>query len=143
MIDFYPDVIHANDWHTALAPVFLDCFYRGIPEYRNIKSVASAPSAFKVAGSAPATSPSPPVLINGADSPTKNKIFFFQALAPAGFVVEEGAVIKNSIVMEHGVVQKDAELSYTITDKNVVITEGRRIAGYDTYPVVIAKDKTV
>lgn len=39
LIDFYPDVIHANDWHTALAPVFLDCFYRGIPEYRNIKSV--------------------------------------------------------------------------------------------------------
>lgn len=39
LIDFYPDVIHANDWHTALAPVFLDCFYRGIPEYQNIKTV--------------------------------------------------------------------------------------------------------
>ena len=35
----YPDVIHANDWHTALTPVFLDCFYRGIPEYQNIKTV--------------------------------------------------------------------------------------------------------
>ncbi len=39
LIDFYPDVIHANDWHTALTPVFLDCFYRGIPEYQNIKTV--------------------------------------------------------------------------------------------------------
>ena len=39
LIDFYPDVIHANDWHTALVPVFLDCFYRGIPEYQNIKTV--------------------------------------------------------------------------------------------------------
>ena len=45
--------------------------------------------------------------------------------------------------MEHGIIQKDAQLSYTITDKNVVITESRRIAGYDTYPVVIAKNKTV
>lgn len=39
LVGFYPDVIHANDWHTALAPVFLDSFYRGIPEYRNIKTV--------------------------------------------------------------------------------------------------------
>lgn len=39
LIDFIPDVIHANDWHTALVPVFLDAFYRGIPEYQNIKTV--------------------------------------------------------------------------------------------------------
>ena len=72
--------------------------------------------------------------INGT---VENSILF------RGVVVEEGAVIKNSIVMEHGIIQKDAQLSYTITDKNVVITESRRIAGYDTYPVVIAKNKTV
>lgn len=39
LVDFIPDVIHSNDWHTALVPVFLDAFYRGIPEYQNIKSV--------------------------------------------------------------------------------------------------------
>ena len=36
---FYPDVIHANDWHTALVPVFLDIFYRNVEGLRNTKTV--------------------------------------------------------------------------------------------------------
>ncbi len=36
---FYPDVIHANDWHTALVPVFLDVFYRNVDGLRNTKTV--------------------------------------------------------------------------------------------------------
>ena len=39
IIGFYPDVIHSNDWHTALVPVFLDTFYRGMDGYKFIKSV--------------------------------------------------------------------------------------------------------
>ena len=39
LIDFFPDVIHANDWHTALTPVFLDVFYRASEEYQRIKTV--------------------------------------------------------------------------------------------------------
>ena len=39
LIDFYPDVLHANDWHTALTPVFLDVFYRYSEEYQRIKTV--------------------------------------------------------------------------------------------------------
>lgn len=31
MIDFYPDVIHANDWQTAAVPVFLNTAYRHEP----------------------------------------------------------------------------------------------------------------
>lgn len=38
-IDFKPDIIHANDWHTALIPVFHRVFYTGIPEYARIKTV--------------------------------------------------------------------------------------------------------
>ncbi len=37
--DFPCDVLHCNDWHTALAPVFLREFYRGIPLYDNVKTV--------------------------------------------------------------------------------------------------------
>lgn len=36
---FYPDIINANDWHTALVPVFLDVFYRGADKYKNIRTV--------------------------------------------------------------------------------------------------------
>ena len=38
-IDFDPDIVHANDWHTALVPVYLNTFYRGIPKYHDIKTV--------------------------------------------------------------------------------------------------------
>ena len=37
--DFAPDIIHANDWHTALVPVFLREQYNGDPLYSNIKTV--------------------------------------------------------------------------------------------------------
>lgn len=37
--DFTPDVIHINDWHTALLPVFLHEQYQGLELYRNIKTV--------------------------------------------------------------------------------------------------------
>ena len=40
-IDFYPDIIHANDWHTALVSVYLDTQYRLIDGYKNIKTVFS------------------------------------------------------------------------------------------------------
>ncbi len=39
LADFCPDVIHANDWHTALVPVFLDVFYREREEYKHTKTV--------------------------------------------------------------------------------------------------------
>ncbi|MEK6988329.1 MAG: glycogen synthase GlgA [Candidatus Thermoplasmatota archaeon] len=36
---FWPDVIHSNDWHSALAPAFLKTLYAGDPRYRRIKTV--------------------------------------------------------------------------------------------------------
>lgn len=36
---FRPDVIHCNDWHTALVPVFLHENYRFAEDYRDIKTV--------------------------------------------------------------------------------------------------------
>ena len=37
--DFRCDVLHCNDWHTALSPVFLRELYRGLPVYERIKTV--------------------------------------------------------------------------------------------------------
>ena len=37
--DFVPDIIHCNDWHTALVPVFLKEQFLAIPEFQNIKTV--------------------------------------------------------------------------------------------------------
>ena len=38
-IGFTPDIIHCNDWQTALIPVYLDSFYKYDPLYQNIKTV--------------------------------------------------------------------------------------------------------
>ncbi len=38
-IGYYPDVIHLNDWQTALIPVFLKAHYGSIEQYARIKTV--------------------------------------------------------------------------------------------------------
>lgn len=38
-IDFIPEVIHCNDWQTALVPLFLKAFYQGLESYRPIKTM--------------------------------------------------------------------------------------------------------
>ncbi len=38
-IDFKPDVIHANDWQTALLPVYYKLFYQDRPGFEGIKTL--------------------------------------------------------------------------------------------------------
>ncbi|MBR4910073.1 MAG: glycogen synthase GlgA [Clostridia bacterium] len=38
-IEFVPDIIHCNDWQTAMIPVYLNEMYRADERYRNIKTV--------------------------------------------------------------------------------------------------------
>ena len=38
-IGFTPDVIHCNDWQTALIPIYLNEFYKSFEPYTNIKTV--------------------------------------------------------------------------------------------------------
>lgn len=38
-VDFVPDLIHCNDWQTALVPVYLNLYYRHLEKYRQIKTV--------------------------------------------------------------------------------------------------------
>ena len=38
-IDFKPDIIHCNDWQTALTPLYYSSMYASSPGYENIKTV--------------------------------------------------------------------------------------------------------
>ena len=38
-VDFAPDIVHCNDWQTALVPVYLNLYYRNIEKFASIKTV--------------------------------------------------------------------------------------------------------
>lgn len=39
LINFYPNIIHVNNWHTALIPYFIDSIYLNHPHYKDIKTL--------------------------------------------------------------------------------------------------------
>ena len=58
-------------------------------------------------------------------------------------VVEKGADIRDCIIMEGGRILQDASLRHVITDRNVVVRDGRTMMGHENYPITIAKNATV
>ena len=71
------------------------------------------------------------------DGEVENSIIF------RGVRIAKGACVKNSIIMQSGIVGKNVLLDYVITDKDVTITDSRSLMGYKTYPVYIAKGSRV
>ncbi|MCI5838725.1 MAG: glycogen synthase GlgA [Christensenellaceae bacterium] len=39
LIDFYPHILHCNDWQTALAPIYLKTLFYGKYKYKDIRAV--------------------------------------------------------------------------------------------------------
>ena len=39
IMDFTPDIIHCHDWHSGLTPVYLDVYYRNVPNCKNARTV--------------------------------------------------------------------------------------------------------
>ena len=39
VIDFRPEIVHCNDWQTALVPVYLEIFYKYQPGFEHIKTI--------------------------------------------------------------------------------------------------------
>ena len=60
-----------------------------------------------------------------------------------GVHVAKGAVVKNSILFQRTVVEKNAELNCIVTDKRVTITEGVKLSGNENMPFFIQKGRTV
>lgn len=60
-----------------------------------------------------------------------------------GVKVGKGAKVKNCVLMQDTVVEAGADIEYMITDKNVTISEGKQVKGTDTFPVYVAKYRTV
>lgn len=58
-----------------------------------------------------------------------------------GVKVGKGSVIKNSIVMQDTVIGSGVSLDCVITDKNVVIRDGRHLSGCESLPYFVAKGR--
>lgn len=56
-----------------------------------------------------------------------------------GVKVAKGAAVKNSIIMQDNIIGSNASLDCVITDKNVVITDRRKLSGCDLLPYFIQK----
>jgi glucose-1-phosphate adenylyltransferase len=57
--------------------------------------------------------------------------------------IEEGAVVRNSVIMMHCHIGKDVVLDNVICDKYVTINDGVKIFGSGDKPVVIGKEMTI
>ena len=60
-----------------------------------------------------------------------------------GVHIGKGAKVKNCVLMQDTVVEDNASVEYVITDKDVTITEGKSLTGYDSFQVFVAKGQTV
>ncbi len=60
-----------------------------------------------------------------------------------GVQVAEGAKLSNCIVMQGSEVQEGCELDHVVLDKGVTVRRGRKLFGYDSFPVIIRKGSTV
>jgi len=54
-----------------------------------------------------------------------------------------GAVVKNCVLQDDTIVDKNATLDCIITDRAVVISENRSMMGYRTYPVYIERRRVI
>lgn len=56
-----------------------------------------------------------------------------------GVRIAPGAVVKNSIIMQDTEIQENVIVENVILDKDVIIRQGKRLVGQESYPVVIGK----
>jgi len=57
--------------------------------------------------------------------------------------ISAGAVVKNCILQDGTIVEKNASLDCVITDRQVIISENRGMMGYRTYPVYIERGRVI
>ncbi|RXK18916.1 glucose-1-phosphate adenylyltransferase subunit GlgD [Macrococcus sp. DPC7161] len=60
-----------------------------------------------------------------------------------GVCVKKGAVIKNSIIMTGCDIHENAQIENVILDKDVVVSEGKKLIGSEEKPFVVAKRQTI
>ncbi len=66
------------------------------------------------------------------DGVVENSVLF------RGVRVDEGAVVRNSVILQDNIIESGADLNYIVTEKNVFVRKGRTISGCEGYPFFIS-----
>ena len=117
----------------------------GTPENRDeIFGIKTRPIYTKVCNSAPTRYAESSVVKNSLvadgciiDGTVENSIIF------RGVKISRGATVKNSILFQDTVIGENVFLNCVITDKNVVIRDGRILSGHETLPFFVEKNRLV
>lgn len=117
----------------------------GTPENRDeIFGIKTRPIYTKVRNSAPTRYAESSVVKNSLvadgciiDGTVENSIIF------RGVKISRSATVKNSILFQDTVIGENVFLNCVITDKNVVIRDGRILSGHETLPFFVEKNRLV
>ena len=60
-----------------------------------------------------------------------------------GARIKEGAVVRNSVIMQESTVGEDAFLNYAVLDKQVIINDGRTLSGYLSHPFYCGRNEII
>lgn len=109
-----------------------DLFCPEHPVYTKIKD--EAPAYYAVGASVKDSIVADGCVIRGS---VENCVLF------RGVRVNAGARLRNCIIMQGSEIQENSSLDYVITDKGVLVKRDRRLAGYESFPVVIRKGSII
>lgn len=157
---FFRDIIsrslaHANyhiyeydGWYAYIGSLegYFDCSMQLLTDEarEGLFNVKNRPILTKVRNSAPTKYCDGSKVVNSLiadgcviEGTVQNSIIF------RGVKVGRGTVIKNSILLQDTYTGSDVTLNCVITDKNVVIRDGRNLSGHESMPFFIAKGGSV
>ncbi len=130
---------------TSLASYFANSMKLLSSEARNgLLNIPSQPIYTKLRNSAPTRYTAEAKVTNSyvadgcmIEGTVENSILF------RGVKIGKGTVVKNSILMQDTVTGDNVTLNCVITDKNVVIRDGRMLSGHESMPFFIPKGNMV
>lgn len=134
-----------DGWYEHIASIesYFDCSMRLLdPRARDgLFGIKNQPILTKVRNSPPTKYCECSKVLNSVvadgciiEGTVENSILF------RGVHVGKGAVVKNSVLFQDTYVCPNASLNCVITDKNVMIRDGRNLSGHQTMPFYIGKN---
>lgn len=123
---------YRNSMNLLKPEVWKELFYQPGPIFTKVKD--EPPARYLAASKATGS-----LIANGCrvEGTVENSILF------RGVHVQKGAIVKNSIIMQNGIIGEDSFVQYSILDKDVQVDADRDIRGAESAPFLAGKRKVI